>query len=424
MKTNRLRIMTAAAICLAVLKCGAQPAALTLQQADSLFLARNCEVLAARYGIEQADAQTIQARLFDNPVVSLDENVYNRLNGKYFDFGNTSEQVVGIDQLISIAGQHANAVRLAKLSGQAARETFDELVRNLRGSLHCTFIRLYFAQQNLEVFRHEIISLHRVLDALALQEEKGNISKIETARIRALLLSLQQEQNQYATQEADLQAQLRMYAGIPADTRMQAAFNPNAIDTLSSDSSPAWDALQSFLTSRPDVRLAQTGADMAGRKVKLQRSKAFPEVHLRGQYDRNAGYFPNYFSAGISLTIPIFNHNQGNIHSAKAEALQAQCLFDQTLQQARNDLAVAIDKLHRALALSATVSRDFHPENMENLFKGVNENYKKRNISLLEFVDFYRTYKDAMLQTADIRQEAFIAMEELNTAVGQTVIRY
>lgn len=417
------KLFYAAFICLAAVGTKAQEVPITLRQADSLFEARNLEALAAKCNVAQAEAQLNQARLYSNPVVSLDENVYNRINKRYFDFGSVSEQVVGVDQLIYIAGQHANAVRLAKLSGEAAHHAFDELMRNLRGEMNRTFVKLYFAQQNLKLFQHEIISLHQVLDALKVQEEKGNISKIETARIQALLLSLRQEQNQYLTQASELEADLRVYVAMPTSVHLLTVFDPACLQRLS-DTSPEMEKLQACLAERADVQLAQSNVDIANRQVKMERSKAFPEVHLCGQYDRNGGYFPNYFSVGVSLSVPIFNHNQGNIRSAKAVAIQNRYLYDNALQQAQNDLAVATEKLKRTLVLSEDVSKDFSKDDIETLFQGVNDNYRKRNISLLEFVDFYRTYKDAMLQTASIKQDAFIAIEDLNTAVGQTIIRY
>ena len=71
---------------------------LTLKEAEQRFLERNLSLIAERYNIDMAQAQVLQAKLFENPVISLEQNVYNRLNGKYFDFGKEGEMVVGIEQ--------------------------------------------------------------------------------------------------------------------------------------------------------------------------------------------------------------------------------------------------------------------------------------------------------------------------------------
>ena len=82
-----------------------QAQTLTLKDAGQLFLKQNLSLIAARYDMDIAQAQVLQARLFENPVISLEQNVYNRLNGKYFDMGKDGESGVEIEQVISIAGQ-------------------------------------------------------------------------------------------------------------------------------------------------------------------------------------------------------------------------------------------------------------------------------------------------------------------------------
>ena len=76
---------------------------LTLKEAEQRFLERNLSLIAERYNIDVAQAQVLQAKLFENPVISLEQNVYNRLNGKYFDFGKEGEAVVEIEQEIGRA---------------------------------------------------------------------------------------------------------------------------------------------------------------------------------------------------------------------------------------------------------------------------------------------------------------------------------
>lgn len=84
------------------------------ERSRAAFLERNLSLIAERYNIDMAQAQVLQAKLFENPVISLEQNVYNRLNGKYFDFGKEGEAVVEIEQVIHLAGQRNKQVRLEK----------------------------------------------------------------------------------------------------------------------------------------------------------------------------------------------------------------------------------------------------------------------------------------------------------------------
>lgn len=97
---------------------------LSLKESEQRFSEHNLEVIAERYNIDIAEAQVVQAKLFENPVVSLEQNVYNRLNGRYFDFGKQGETIVEVEQLIYIAGQRNKRVRLEKINKEMALYQF------------------------------------------------------------------------------------------------------------------------------------------------------------------------------------------------------------------------------------------------------------------------------------------------------------
>lgn len=400
----------------------AQTVELTLPEADSLFLARNINLLAEKYNISMAEAAVSQAKLYHNPVISLEENVYNRLNNRYFDFGRKSEQVINVDQLISIAGQHSNVVKEARSEHKVAVARFEELLRNLQAELHKTFVRLYFAQRNMKIYQNEILSLRTTLDQLTVQEKKGNISKIETARIQALLLSVRREQNEFLENIAALQGRLRLLLAMPSSRNITALFHPDL--SAMPDASACDQLLTDSLTQRSDVLMALHQTEQAKAALDVSKSQAWPEVHITGQYDRNAGYFPNYFAVGVSLSVPLVNRNQGNIRSAKERIAQCEQNYTGTLEKAQNEVAVAKENFLHSLSLEKSVADNFDKENINTLFQSVNENYRKRNISLLEFVDFYKTYKEAMLEMAAVKEKVFLTAEDLNKAAGREVVKY
>ena len=327
---------------------------LTMQEADSLFLARNMDLLVERCNISMADATVAQAKLYHNPVISLEENVYNRLNKRYFDFGRNSEQVVNIDQLINIAGQHVAMAR------------FEELLRNLRAELHKTFVKLYFAQRNMKIYQNEIVSLRTTLDQLTTQEKKGNISQIETARIQALLLSVRREQNEFIENASALQGRLRILMALPSTVNITVVFNPDT--STMPDLSECDRLLTDSLMQRSDVLMARNQTEQAKATLDVRKSQAWPEIHITGQYDRNAGYFPKYFAIGVSLSLPLFNRNQGNIRSAKARIAQCEQDYAGTIAKAQNEVAVAKDNFLRSLSLDKSVSDNFDKENITLLY--------------------------------------------------------
>ena len=86
-------------------------------------------------------------------------------------------------------------------------------------------------------------------------------------------------------------------------------------------------------------------------------------------------------------------------------------------RQADNELFACYTKLEKALQLYRSsdyeLERDFN-----RIIEGVNTGFQKRNISLLEFIDYYQAYKETCLQLYNIKKNVLQAVEDLNTVVG------
>lgn len=395
---------------------------LNLQEAGQRFSTCNLELIAERYNIDMAEAEVIQARLFENPVISLEQNVYNRLNGKYFDMGREGEAVVEVEQLIYIAGQRNKRVRVEKLNKEMAVYQFEEVLRTLRSELNTKFIELYYTEKSLSVYDKEIDYLQRLLEVMKEQNEKGNISLLEKSRIQALLLSLQQERNETSNRVISLQGDMKLLLGLNATEVFEPVFDETVLKQVDIASIPFIE-LNNRLAERPDIKMARTNIQVSRANVSLQKSLAFPEVSLKGAYDRAGNFCDNYFAIGLSVSVPIFNRNQGNIKSARLSVLQNTNREELARKQAENELFTSYARLKKAVKLYNTsnyeLERDF-----EKIIDGVNSNYSKRNISLLEFIDYYQAYKETCLQLYQTQKDVFLAMEDINTVTGSDVFNY
>ncbi len=396
---------------------------LSLGEAVQLFSDNNLELIAERYNIDIAEAQVIQAKLFENPTISLEQNIYNRNNGKYFDVGREGEAGVEIEQLIYIAGQRNKRIRLEKINKEASVFQFKEVVRTLNSELKTKFINLYYARKSLSVYDREIEYLNKLLDVLKEQNLKGNVSLLEKSRVQALLLSLQQEKNETCNQAVSLQGELKLLLGITNHTDIiEPVFDESAADKIDINSTP-FSELTAQLSERPDIKTAQAFTKVSEANIRLQKALAFPEVSVKGIYDRAGNFCDNYFAIGLNVSVPLFNRNQGNIKAARLSALQNSTRETQAKLQAENELYASYSGLERAIQLYRSsnyeLERDFN-----TIMEGVNANFQKRNISLLELIDYYQVYKETCLQLYNTRKNVFTSAEEVNMSVGQNIFKY
>lgn len=395
---------------------------LTLKEAEQRFLERNLSLIAERYNIDMAQAQVLQAKLFENPVISLEQNVYNRLNGKYFDFGKEGEAVVEIEQVIHLAGQRNKQVRLEKINKEIAEYQFEEVMRTLRQELNEKFVEVYFLSKSIAIYEKEVNSLQALLGGMKIQQEKGNISLMEISRLESMLFSLRKEKNERENDLLTIRGELNLLLNLPEDTQVQLSLDEEVLQQLDL-SQLSFADLKAIINERPDQKIARSTVNASRANLKLQKSMAFPEFSVKGNYDRVGNFINDYFAIGVSLSVPIFNRNQGNIKAARFSIQQAGVQQEYAANRADMELFTAYTSLEKATQLYQSTNMDLE-RNFEKLITGVNENFTRKNISLLEFIDYYDSYKETCIQLYEIKKNVFLAMENLNTVVGQNVLNY
>ena len=367
---------------------------LTLKEAEQRFLERNLSLIAERYNIDMAQAQVLQAKLFENPVISLEQNVYNRLNGKYFDFGKEGEAVVEIEQVIHLAGQRNKQVRLEKINKEIAEYQFEEVMRTLRQELNEKFVEVYFLSKSIAIYEKEVNSLQVLLGGMKIQQEKGNISLMEISRLESMLFSLKKEKNERESDLLTTRGELNLLLNLPEDTQVQLSLDEEVLQQLDL-SQLSFADLKAIINERPDQKIARSTVNASRANLKLQKSMAFPEFSVKGNYDRVGNFINDYFAIGVSLSVPIFNRNQGNIKAARFSIQQAGVQQEYAANRADMELFTAYTSLEKATQLYQSTNMDLE-RNFEKLITGVNENFTRKNISLLEFIDYYDSYKETL----------------------------
>ena len=394
----------------------------TLKEAEQRFLERNLSLIAERYNIDMAQAQVLQAKLFENPVISLEQNVYNRLNGKYFDFGKEGEAVVEIEQVIHLAGQRNKQVRLEKINKEIAEYQFEEVMRTLRQELNEKFVEVYFLSKSIAIYEKEVNSLQVLFGGMKIKQEKGNISLMEISRLESMLFSLRKEKNERENDLLTTRGELNLLLNLPEDTQVQLSLDEEVLQQLDL-SQLSFADLKAIINERPDQKIARSTVNASRANLKLQKSMAFPEFSVKGNCDRVGNFINDYFAIGVSLSVPIFNRNQGNIKAARFSIQQAGVQQEYAANRADMELFTAYTSLEKATQLYQSTNMDLE-RNFEKLITGVNENFTRKNISLLEFIDYYDSYKETCIQLYEIKKNVFLAMENLNTVVGQNVLNY
>jgi cobalt-zinc-cadmium efflux system outer membrane protein len=403
----------------------------TLAQAEEQFLKNNYFLLANKFSVDASKALVRQAGLFNNPNIYYENSVYNRYSGKYFptalgkmgDASTQGEFVVQYNWLFSIAGKRNKSVKVARAQADVAQYQFDDLIRTLMYALRSDFYELYYGIQSLSLFDTEIGSLTNIVAGFETQYQKGNISLRELTRVRALLFSLQSDRFNLYTNLQETQKEFLVLL----NSAKNAWYKPQMDEaTISSNYSAYKIVLSDLVTlaqqTRPDLKAVQSQVTADEANVALQKAIAVPDLMLQGVFDRNGSYIPNYNAAAISVPISAFNRNQGNIAAAKALAEGSKQLLQQKQTAVQNDVFASVQKILESEKMNASLSPDFKAD-FNTVLSGAQSNFEKKNLSLLEFIDLFESYKTAVVQYNQVRSQRFKAFEELNFSVGKDLFK-
>jgi cobalt-zinc-cadmium efflux system outer membrane protein len=393
---------------------------LSLRQADSLFLRNNLSLLAERFRIVASQASIIQARLWDNPTLSVEANAFNPDKRRVLDVARRGQKIISIEQILVTAGKRSKQVALATENAHMTEYEFMDLLRVLKFELRSNFFDIYFLQNTLNRYQLQINNLQSTVTAFESQYEKNNVSLRELLRLKALLFQLNNDKTEILFQIAEKEKVLKILLNL--DVPLIPIVNEDELNRYQLNDYDAPALGQLALQNRGDVKVTESLTRQAELNYNLQKSLAVPNLRIGATYDQSGSYVNNYTGITLSADLPLFNKNQGNIKVARSQIDYQKGLQNQKVNVVTNEVAAAFQKVQYVENMVHSIDSKFS-EQFEQLNKGVVENFQKRNLSLLEFIDLIETYSESIKELNRLKADRVGAYEELNFTVGQELFK-
>jgi cobalt-zinc-cadmium efflux system outer membrane protein len=389
---------------------------LTIGEAETIFLNKNLDLIAQKYSIDSAKATVITAKLYDNPDFSYSNAFYNASTHHFFD----PEMSLQVSQLIRLAGKRNKSIDVAKSGIDIAQYQFYDLLRTLRFVLRNDFYNIYFLEQSSKLYQLEIASLQKIVPAFADEVKKGFMAPVDVLRIQSQLYNLQAEYNNLQTDIDNVQSELKvLIRANPSVYFLPVApvsdLNNQVVSQINYQS-----LIDSAIVNRPDLKALNANIVFSNYNLRLQKAYAKPDITIGANYDRLGSYVQDYNGIGISIPLPLFNRNQGNIQNAKIQTEVNKALYESGLDKIKSEVTTSYITALRAEKLLLGFDPKFE-EKMKDLIIQVTINFQKKNISMLEFLDYYNSYKQNVLQINQLRFNKMSALEQLNFSVGKII---
>ncbi|HVZ55800.1 MAG TPA: TolC family protein [Chitinophagaceae bacterium] len=411
-------------LCLLAGRSSAQSAPDTLvldyPEAERLFLQQNLALLAQQYNVDISKALVRQARYWDNPYLSTDQNIYD---GRFFRHKTVNGQQYGqiylqLQQVILTAGKRNKLIRLADDNRMTSEQQLYDLLRNLRFVLATDFSTMSQLWQTNLLYTREITAVAHMVEGMEAQFQAGNISAKDNVRIKSLLYSLQSDQADLLRQIADVQKELHVLLQKNDSTFLM----PRSLPVVFPEPPLLQQVLDSARANRPDLQLAQINLLSQQHNLSYQKALVSPDLTVGLEYDHLSNYVPNYFGLTVGLPIPILNRNKGNIAAAQFGVKQAQVGVDQAQTAIQQDIVAAYTKWLVAARINKNQVRELGDQ-YDTLLNNMVESYRQRQVSLIEFIDFFDSYKDSRGRQLAQQANFWNASAELNYTAGTTIIK-
>ena len=398
---------------------------LSLEKTEKAFLAHNLRLIAGRFGVDAARAAVVQAGLWSNPNVAVEQNVYNQFTGKYFDASSSGNTEVQVQQLFLLAGKREKEERLAEIGAGTAQENLNDALRILRHELRTDFFDLYYRRRSMTFYDRSIATIQRTVTAIETVYAKRAVLLSEVVRLKSLLLSLEKERLDIASDIFKKENNLRLLLN---DSTLHGSvivplLDQSRADTLDLSNLNVEQAVAIALENRSDYRIAEQNVLSEEANLSLQEALAFPDITVGGRWSRAGSYIPNYYAITLSVDLPFLNRNQGNVEASVMTLEANKRSRDLMRKSVQADVADACQKAVETDRLYKSFDRKLVAQ-YEELVEGMVNNYERRNIGIVEFTDFFEAYRTSMVQIYQLENNRLDEIENLNAAVGADIVEF
>ena len=400
---------------------------ISLSQAESSFISKNLSLLSEQCNVKSAKALIIQSKLFMNPNVTINQNVYNsefKTNGarEWFDMSGKGETSAQVQKLFRLAGKRNKQIKIAEYGASREEQNYFDLLRTLKFSLRSGFYNIYYLNQIVGVYNKEVASLNKLIEVFQGQYDKGYISKKELLRLKSSLFTLESEKLGYTTQLLSSQSDFNVLMHT-SNIFYLPQTDPSVMEPVSLENFKLQALIDTASVHRDDLKMVQSDLKINEYNLAYQKSLAVPDLTLAAGWDRNGSFIHNYNFVGLQIDLPFFNRNQGNIKSAafnlEGSKYKLQSMEDQVKSDVIGAYTTAIENERLYRQFDKTFVIDLAELNKEMLI-----NYEKKNIGLVEFLDYYDAYKENAVQLNNLQYNRINAIENINFSVGKDVITF
>ncbi|OPF90659.1 Cobalt-zinc-cadmium resistance protein CzcC [Rhodopseudomonas palustris] len=402
--------------CAAVLLAGCvlaeEARAQTLTMGNALQRALNASprLTAAERDVGIARGQRIQSGALINPEISYEQD--NSFGSGTYRGTRSAESTLQISQMFELWGKR-DARFAAGQAGLDAASIGRQAVRlEVLSETAIAFVTVLGLQRRIQILDEQIAAIDAITPLLQRRVEAGASSVAETGRAEVASALVKADRERTRSALATARRELAILMG---DTAAKFAAVSGRLEAIGKP--PAFQSVIAAIDANPQLVRWKAVYAQRNAELLLARLKPYPDVTVAAGWRRYNETGDDAVRVSVSVPIPLFDQNQGNILSAQESLAKTAA----ERQANRNTLIViagrAYDSLQGSLRELA-ILRDTAIPKARDAAAAISEGYGQGRYSLLEVLDAQGSVAQARLREQEAQQNFHVAVATIEGLVG------
>lgn len=357
---------------------------ITLRDAVALALVNNPKLKAFSLDIRAAEARKLQAGLLPNPEIDLEVEEFGGTGGLAgFDSSQTSIQ---IGQLIELANKRSRRRHLATIEKDLAELDFKSKRLDVMSDVARAFIDVLAAQEQLSLSKELVDLSEKAYSIVAERVRAGQDSPVEETKAKIAFSNTRIEFERAGKELVSARYQLAAAWGSsnPEFEKVSGGF-------YEMSPAPSLEELAGLISQNPDMARWPAEKERSRAALELEKARAASDIKLGGGIQYFDDGDDSAFILGLSIPMPLFDRNQGNIQEAMYMLAKSEQQRKAVETDLRAALAEASTKLSSSFSEITIIKNDVLPL-AKSAFDAAGQGYREGKFEYLMVLDSQRTF--------------------------------
>lgn len=390
---------------------------LTLGAALQRALMASPRLTAAERDIGIATGQRIQAGALINPELSYE--VDNALGSGPYRGTRSAESTLQISQMFELWGKREARIAAGQAGVDAATIERRAIRLQLLSETAIAFLNVLGLQQRIQILDEQVVSIDRLSPLLQRRVDAGASSPAETGRaeVASALVKADRERT-----KAALASARRELAVLMGDTSPKFGAVSGRLDVTGRP--PSFQAVLAAIDANPQLVRWSAIYSQRNAELLLARLRPYPDVRVSAGWRHYNDTSDNAVRLSVSVPIPVFDQNQGNILSAQENLAKTRAEREANRQTLIVVAGRAYDTLQGSLH-ELKILRELAIPKSRAASDAIFEGYGQGRFTLLEVLDAQASVAQARLREQEALQNFHVAVATIEGLVGNpfTLVR-